>query len=297
MKLKLRQAFDLAAIARDQGKAGRVEFQPVATRMWFETELYRIVNRAVLAPYTAAKGEILEAAKATRSTLTQDAFSLSEVVSALRDSFTQAARFAESPMRSLFEGEARRHDEKWIDQVNRVIGIDLKAVVSSRQIAPAIDLAVQGNVALIKGLSDDVAKRVETTIIDLVTRGASTKEMAKALTDIGGFTKNRAQLIAITEANKFNGQLNRIRQEQAGVTRYTWSTVRDKRVRPSHRAREGQTYRWDAPPAGGHPGSEPRCRCVARAVLDLDEGKFRRAERNRAGREGLRAVEAALLSP
>jgi SPP1 gp7 family putative phage head morphogenesis protein len=294
VKLKLSQAFDLAAIARDQGKKGRVEFQPVATPLWFETALYRAINRAVLAPYTAARQEILEAAKATKATLTQDAFSLSDVMSALRGSFTQAARLSEGPMRSLFEGEARRHDEKWIDQVNRVIGIDLKAVVSSRQIAPAIDLAVQGNVALIKGLSDDVAKRVETTIIDLVTRGASTKEISKALTDIGGFTKGRAQLIAITEANKFNGQLNRIRQEQAGVTRYTWSTARDNRVRPSHRAREGQTYRWDTPPAGGPPGSEPRCRCIARAVLDLDEGKFRRSERQRAGREGLRAVEAAL---
>lgn len=294
MKLKLRQAFDLAAIARDQGKKGRVEFQPVATPLWFETALYRAINRAVLAPYTAAKGEILEAAKATRSALTQDAFSLSDVMSALRGSFTQAARLSEGPMRSLFEGEARRHDEKWIDQVNRVIGIDLKAVMSSRQIAPAIDLTTQANVALIKGLGEDVAKRVETQVIDLLTRGASNKEVAKTLTEIGGFAKQRAMLIAVDQAGKFNGALNQVRQEQAGVTRYTWSTARDNRVRPSHRAREGQTYRWDTPPAGGPPGSEPRCRCIARAVLDLDEGKFRRSERQRAGREGLRAVEAAL---
>jgi len=46
---------------------------------------------------------------------------------------------------------------------------------------------------------------------------------------------------------------------------YTWRTAHDERVRPSHGANEGQVFAWSAPPATGHPGNEPNCRCVAEA--------------------------------
>lgn len=294
MNLKLRTAFDLAAVARDAGKRGRIEMKPIGARLSFEVALYRIIL-GVLQVYEKAKPALIEGARADRSALTMDAFGISDIVSALRGSFSQAIALADNPLRDLFRGEGARHDSRWIEQVNSVIGVDLKAVVTSEQIQPSIDLATRRNVALIKGLTDEVAAKIEVAITDLVSRGASTKEIAAKLTEIGGFGKKRAQLIAITEANKFNGELNQIRQTQAGVSRYTWSTVRDKRVRPSHRAREGQVYRWDTPPAGGPPGSEPRCRCIARAVLDLDEPDVRKSERKRARREGRRAVENALM--
>ncbi len=295
MNLKLRTAFDLAAAARDAGKRGRIELKPIGARLSFEVALYRILLK-VLRVYEEAKPALMEGARADRSTLTQDAFGLSDIVSALRNSFSQAIGLAENPLRNLFQGEAARHDSRWIEQVNSVIGVDLKAVVTSQQAEAPITLATRRNVALIKGLTDEVAAKIEVAITDLVTRGASTKEIAAKLTEISGFGKKRAQLIAITEANKFNGELNAIRQTQAGVTRYTWSTVRDKRVRPKHAAREGQTFRWDTPPSGGHPGSEPRCRCIARAILDLDEDTARKSERKRARTEGRRAVERALMS-
>lgn len=294
MNLKLRTAFDLAAVARDAGKRGRIEMKPIGARLPFEVALYRIIL-GVLQVYEKAKPALIEGARADRSALTMDAFGISDIVSALRGSFSQAIALADNPLRDLFRGEGARHDSRWIEQINSVIGVDLKAVVTSEQIQPSIDLATRRNVALIKGLTDEVAAKIEVAITDLVSRGASTKEIAAKLTEIGGFGKKRAQLIAITEANKFNGELNQIRQTQAGVSRYTWSTVRDKRVRPSHRAREGQVYRWDTPPAGGPPGSEPRCRCIARAVLDLDEPDVRKSERKRARREGRRAVENALM--
>lgn len=293
MNLKLRTAFDLAAAARDAGKRGRIELKPIGARTSFEVALYSILLK-VLSVYTSAKPALMEGARADRSALTQDAFGISDIVSALRGSFAQAIALADNPLRNLFQGEAARHDTRWIEQINSVIGVDLKAVVTSDQVQTPITLATRRNVALIKGLTDEVAAKIEVAITDLVTRGASTKEIAAKLTEIGGFGKNRAKLIAITEANKFNGELNQIRQTQAGVSRYTWSTVRDKRVRPKHRAREGQTFRWDTPPSGGHPGSEPRCRCIARPVLDLDEPAVRKSERKRARIEGRRAVENAL---
>ncbi len=289
----LDRQFDLSALARAKGKTGRIEFRPIAIRLAFEESLYREFLKLIRA-YEKAKPEILQTAAMEKAALTRDAWGLSDIVAALRGSMAQVVSFSRRPMQSLFEGEARRHDETWMQQVNRVIGVDLEAVVRSDDIKPRIDLAVQKNVALIQGLSDEIAKRIESQVIDLVSRGASNKEIAKTLGEIGGFAKGRAKLIAVDQAGSFNSALNQMRQEQAGVTRYTWSTVRDNRVRPEHRAREGKVYRWDTPPAGGAPGQAVRCRCVARAILDLDEAKYRRAERNRARQQGTAAVAAAL---
>lgn len=289
--MNLNERFDLAAIAKGKTRRKSVEFRPISHRLKSEQTLYFIVAE-IAKELDRHRDHLISAATITKRNLVMDTV-LDDVMAELERGMAQIVRLSRQKTMSLFEGDARRHDETWMQQVNRVVGVDLKAVISSTQIKPAIDVAVQRNVALIKGLSDDVAKRVEVAILDLASRGASTKEITKALQDIGGFTKSRARLIALTETAKFNGQLNEIRQKQAGITKYTWSTVGDSRVRPSHRARNGQTFSWDDPPSGGPPGSEPRCRCVARAILDFDE-KPMRSNRQRAREAGLAAVGNAL---
>ncbi|HEY8576571.1 MAG TPA: phage minor head protein [Devosia sp.] len=44
---------------------------------------------------------------------------------------------------------------------------------------------------------------------------------------------------------------------------YVWRTADDARVRHSHAARDGKIFGWAEAPGGGHPGSEPNCRCWA----------------------------------
>ena len=292
----LGRQFDLAALAKAKGlRRQTFTLPPNAPRLAFEQTLERIIRR-VIAPAIQMRPDILASAAALRSSLTQDAFTLSTIMAALRGAFSQQMMLAEGPIASLFGAEGRRHGERWMDQVNRVIGVDLQAVVRGSDIAPAIEIATRANVALIKGLSDEVAKKIETSVLDLVSRGASNKEIASALAEIGTFGKARAKLIAVDQAESFNASLNQIRQEQAGVTSYVWSTSRDRRVRPLHRAREGQTFRWDSPPSDGHPGRPVRCRCVARAVLDLNDVPAKRSPRAR--RAGTAAVAEALgLSP
>lgn len=289
--MNLNERFDLAAIAKGKTRRKSVELRPIGHRLKTEQALYGIVAE-IEKELGRHRARLIGAANVTKRDLVMDTV-LDDVMAELERGFGQIIRLSRQKTMSLFEGEARRHDETWMQQVNRVVGVDLKAVVNSGQIKPAIDVAVQKNVALIKGLSDEVAKKVEVAILDLASRGAGTKEITKALMDIGGFTKNRARLIALTETAKFNGQLNEIRQKQAGIKKYTWSTVGDSRVRPSHRARNGQTYSWDDPPPGGPPGSEPRCRCIARAILDFDEAP-QRTNRQRAREAGLAAVGNAL---
>ncbi len=62
------------------------------------------------------------------------------------------------------------------------------------------------------------------------------------------------------------GVLNAALAAWPGGRRYVWRTVGDDRVRPAHAALEGRSFTWAAPPAEGHPGTAPGCRCWAEPV-------------------------------
>jgi SPP1 gp7 family putative phage head morphogenesis protein len=116
-------------------------------------------------------------------------------------------------------------------------------------------------------MTDDLARRTSQTLIEGVVRGRRARAIAGDLAEDLGISQRRARLIARNETATLNGTLNRVRQQQAGVKRYVWSTSLDERVRPLHQEREGRTYSWDDPPSDGHPGEPINCRCVARAVI------------------------------
>jgi len=61
----------------------------------------------------------------------------------------------------------------------------------------------------------------------------------------------------------FAGLINQLRQEDLGIERYVWRSQDDPKVRDSHAEYDDQVFRWDDPPAGGHPGEAHNCRCYA----------------------------------
>lgn len=271
--------FDLAALAKARGKRRDVELKPIAARLSAERNLYRIIAE-VLAGGLTHRDAILAAAEAARSPLMQDDVGLDSSMRSFRSTLARLTDLARSTVRRLFGIEAVRYDQAWMRQVNAAAGVDLRGIITQSDLQPDIDLATQANVALISGLTEEVAKLVETTLIDHISAGRSTRDMAKALDEAFGFGKRRAKLIARDQTAKFNGTLARIRQQQAGVDRYIWWTVQDERVRgnpsgrypnakPSHWDRQGKTFSWDQPPSDGHPGEPINCRCIARPVLTI----------------------------
>ncbi|MBF0246701.1 MAG: minor capsid protein [Alphaproteobacteria bacterium] len=89
---------------------------------------------------------------------------------------------------------------------------------------------------------------------------------------------------------------------------YIWRTMGDSKVRSSHSEREGQVFSWDHPPAGGHPGEAPGCRCWPEAVkvekdceelrrkIEAAENNLQKAEQrfNEAAKQFNEAQEAIL---
>jgi hypothetical protein len=115
-----------------------------------------------------------------------------------------------------------------------------------------------------------VRKAVVVSTISKVIRDTINAKLDK--------TAQRVEQGAKDQINTLDAVLTRERQRSIGANEYVWETRRDERVRgnpnglyptakPSHYAREGQVFKWNKPPEGGHPGEAWGCRC--RAVLRL----------------------------
>jgi SPP1 gp7 family putative phage head morphogenesis protein len=151
-------------------------------------------------------------------------------------------------------------------QVHAALGVDLFG--GDARIRPLMEAFIDSNVGLIHKLTDDVAGRVETSVLRAVQDAKPWSEFADELQAQFDFGETRAEIIARDQIGKFYGQANAARQREIGVTSFIWRTSNDERVRPEHEALDGQTFRYDDPPSEGLPGEPILCRCSAEPVFD-----------------------------
>jgi SPP1 gp7 family putative phage head morphogenesis protein len=245
-------------------------------------EALRLVTTSILRKAAERVAlEVLPAALSGKAQLMRDDLNWFErAMRALRELLDGLVDGARETIREAFETEDQRHSRRFNEAMRGAIGIDLGRVIVGEGLTNTIEAAVQRSVALIRGLTGDVAKRIETALINAMTQGVNNREIARLLRREFGIGKRRAALIARDQAASFNGDLNRIRQTAMGVTEYVWSTSMDERVRgnpdgkypnarPSHWDREGKHFKWSDPPSDGHPGQPINCRCTARAVIEF----------------------------
>lgn len=141
-------------------------------------------------------------------------------------------------------------------------------------IAQKLDSLRQKNIDLAKKLAGDSMQRVKEILDD--NSGEHANTLAKRIEQAVGTTASHARLLARDQTLKLNADLTKHRQTAAGITRYEWSTSNDDRVRPMHRALDGQEFDWAHPPVVSSdgrrepPGLDYQCRCVAVPVIDLD---------------------------
>jgi SPP1 gp7 family putative phage head morphogenesis protein len=161
-------------------------------------------------------------------------------------------------------------------QLKRLLGIDVFAI--SPELTTEIDAFTVDNVGLIESIPERYFAEIQNTALRNLRAGNRSTEWRDELFQRYDVSKSRAALIARDQTNKFNGELNRVRQEALGIDDYKWRTAGDERVRLSHQELEGLTFSWTDPerqPPEGHPGQPIQCRCQAEpdieAVLrDLD---------------------------
>lgn len=168
--------------------------------------------------------------------------------------------------------DVSEHNRK---ELARAISVD--PFRSEPWLADYLTDSVRDNVALIKSIPMRYFSELEKIVGDGARQGLRHEEIAKVILsryadktrpDLWAKAKSRAKLIARDQVAKFNGEINRVRQTNLGLTRYVWSTSQDERVRPEHARREGKIFEWSKPPRDGHPGIPVQCRCVALPIVE-----------------------------
>jgi len=119
-------------------------------------------------------------------------------------------------------------------------------------------------------VKEELLQKTLSLSIQAVEQGKSMKTLSKELQEIYSWSEKKASLHAQTQISNLYGILERERYTKNGFKRYIWSTSKDGRVRPSHKALEGQVRNFGDIP---EPNQEFRCRCtrlpVFEDVLDL----------------------------
>jgi SPP1 gp7 family putative phage head morphogenesis protein len=185
--------------------------------------------------------------------------------------------FGPARMRALATAVAGSVDRFQRAQLQQQLAreIAVSPVASSPALQAAERRFVVGAVDRIRTLPARYFGGIAEAVTEAARGGARASELAEVLGERYGVLESDAARIANTAIGQYYGELNRVRQEELGVTRFIWQAALDNRTREAHAEWSGQTFSWDDlpedPGLNGErvaPGQAPNCRCVALPVLD-----------------------------
>lgn len=253
---------------------GRIRIAPGrpsrANELWYKAELLKLVRHIAL----VTKSEVLPLLK-SESIFLGDALApatVSHRLNLLSRRFGNIDTTAKRLSRQAVQRNLFATDKQLIEHIQKTIGIDIRPILQSEDIAAELRIAEQANIALIKSIPAQYFDKVRKKLDQNYEQGGRWEELADAMDDAEEVTESRVKLIARDQTSKMNGAFNRVRQVSIGIKKYKWRTAGDERVRPTHHANDGQTFSWGAPPSEtGNPGEDVNCRCVAEPDFELDE--------------------------
>ena len=246
--------------------------QPNAVRLAYATALLGILARARTLVTEMVVPELAAMFAHARQTHPerQDAESFVDYVDRAQRLFAQVAQrffdeFTNEKLRRLALSMAdRTSDQQRLElarQFRAVLGID--PMISEPWLGPRLASFASENAALIKTVPQRYFSEIEQRTVQALRTGTRAEDLVDEYSQRFGVSESRARLIARDQIGKLNGELNQTRQVELGVTRFTWRTSEDERVRPEHEDLDGQSFEWADPPSEGIPGGPINCRCTA----------------------------------
>jgi SPP1 gp7 family putative phage head morphogenesis protein len=145
----------------------------------------------------------------------------------------------------------------------------------TRKAVEAYRLVAAENIALIKSIPRKYHEQVEQRVWNAVRTGSDLNKLSEQLRKAHKVTLDRAALIARDQNAKAKAVIERVRQQELGITRGIWQhSAAGKEPRPTHVAMNGKPYElahgmWDADESEWvHPGQLINCRCTMRPVIE-----------------------------
>lgn len=255
---------------RDRRRAVPRQLPPRAIERAFASELIRIVRlvQASLDPLISELPILVDRVTQERRFDAGEGRRVQEIMRAIRESLqTQLSETELIRIAAAFADRASAFNKKQLErQIKAALGIDILTI--DAKIPALLDAFVSENVPLIRDLPAKLLGDVERTVTRAFTTGKNTSDLMDEIQNLLKISRNRARVIARDQIGKLNGQLNRTRQQEIGVSRFIWRTARDERVRDEHEELEGKEFSYDDPPSEGFPGEPIQCRCYPEPVFD-----------------------------
>ena len=182
--------------------------------------------------------------------------------------------WAKSAARRMVAEVAARSDAQW-RKVAAEMGANFRELFGSDDRIGVRYRQLQAEqVELITSIPRDAALRVHELIRNGFLAGKRFTEIVPEIQRGGDVSKSKSNTIARTETGRVVTNLTQARAESVGSEGYQWATVRDRAVRPSHKAMEGKFVRWDQPPTldgiTAHAGAGINCRCYCIPLVPMD---------------------------
>ena len=176
------------------------------------------------------------------------------------------------------------HRDRLIQTFRAALGVDIRPVLSDDAIRPLMDAWRRENVSLIRTIPQRLHDRLYGRMSEtFATRPFDQQAMRQILGREFQSAGSNLRRITRDQTSKAIGQLTQARHKQIGITKYTWRTAQDERVRDTHAALDGTRQRYDSPPSVGNPGDDILCRCVAIPYIPEAETGERPARGRRKG--------------
>jgi SPP1 gp7 family putative phage head morphogenesis protein len=259
-------------------RAGRVRaLRPAvpsrALELWYRTELLRLVRRLRNETERSLKPLLMQIG-AMDGGLVGDAgpVDVSKKIAALAKRFG-GLRETANKLADLAARRAAYHtDQQLAAEIKKSVRIDITPVLKRKSIERVMKKATKDNIDLITSIPEQYFGKVREALVENFSSGQRWETLVDKLVHVGDVTESRAKVIARDQTSKMNSSFNQTRQESLGIEEYEWQTSGDERVRDTHAANNGKTFRWDNPPSEtGHPGEDILCRCTAIPKLNLDK--------------------------
>jgi len=189
-----------------------------------------------------------------------------------------------SKWKASVDSSEREKLERSLSTVLGVKNVRIQDVVGDSE---PVQLMLEQAVGLIQTVPEEYFNEIQQAVTRhyLQQEQPEGRTLTQQIEFLSGHTYKRAKLIAVDQTQKMHSIVQQQRQTELGIEEYVWRTAKDIRVvgtpggvnpvgskaHGNHYAREGKRFRWDSPPADGHPGWPVRCRCHAEPVIDYNK--------------------------
>ena len=156
-------------------------------------------------------------------------------------------------------------------KVSAVLAILLLAREAFKRVKEVIfstmlEASIIRNVGLITTIPESVKLGLARKIFQIASgKFLSQNRVKKLLIDDYGLDESKADIIALDQSRKYDNAVREAVQVSEGIEKFMWQTMRDEKVRLSHREREGKIYLWNSDDI--KPGDEHGCRCISVPII------------------------------